>query len=261
MEYQAVKDRIDKFLNRFPFTRKIFYLLLDLFFLRQWYIKRILRDLLEKKKEATFFDAGAGFGQYSFYVLKRSSSSKILAVDYNETVIKNFYNSLNTRFKKRVEIGKADLQCYHPQQQYDIAIAIDILEHIEDDVAVLSNLKKSLTDDGVLILSTPYASTEAEFTAEHYRNGYTVEDLSLKLKKTGFKIMKLEHSYGFWGNISWYLIIKYPLSAIEKVPLLISLLPLYYLICYPLAALLMHLDLHTDNPSGKGLIVTATPLK
>lgn len=228
-------------------------------FLRQWYVKQIMNELISNQSIDSFYDAGAGFGQYSYHFLKQKKDAKVLALDCNDRVIRDFYNSLSAKEKQRVTPVTADLQEYVAAEKHDLAVAIDILEHIEDDVAVLTNLRKSLNNNGTLIISTPYASKEAEFTEEHFRNGYTQKELCSKLDAAGFAVKELKHSYGFWGNISWYLALKFPMILLDKCLCLFFLIPFYYLLTYPFIALLMFFDLTNNNKSGKGLIVVASP--
>jgi hypothetical protein len=50
---------------------------------------------------------------------------------------------------------------------------------------------------------------------------------------------------------------KKPLQLIAISKLMILLLPVYYIFTYPLAWLLMQVDIRMDNKSGNGLIVVA----
>ena len=106
-----------------------------------------------------------------------------------------------------------------------------------------------------MIISTPYASKEAKYTAEHFRNGYTREELERKLKETGWTVKELWFSYGLFGNIAWYLGMRIPLTAFKKG--LMVLLPLYYLLIYPDILFLMVLDYGCRNRRGKGMVVVA----
>lgn len=47
-------------------------------------------------------------------------------------------------FAKRIRLLSGDLLDFHSSDTFDLAIAIDIMEHIEDDVRVMRNLHKSL---------------------------------------------------------------------------------------------------------------------
>ena len=74
--------------ERDPLVRRFFYAILGIMFLREWYVKRALRELLGAKKEPfTMFDAGSGFGQYSYYCAKHFPPATIHAVDVKDEQI------------------------------------------------------------------------------------------------------------------------------------------------------------------------------
>jgi len=88
MQYDPVKRSLGTFFNKTPFTRKIFYKLLDLLLLRTWHVKRELRIFRKNSAEKiNVLDAGAGYGQYSFFMSGLSASWNIRAVDVKKEQI------------------------------------------------------------------------------------------------------------------------------------------------------------------------------
>lgn len=253
MEYEPLKLKINRLLDRLPVLRRLFYLILDAFILRQWYVKRAIRESVKSKKGFHVYDAGTGFGQYSHYILKQFPQARVLSVDINAHLMNAWNKFALKKWSRRVKIERADLQTYVPESKQDLILAIDILEHIEDDLAVLQNFRKCLNVQGVLIISTPYATKEAGFTAEHFRDGYTEEDLRDKLNKSGFQADEIRYSYGFWGNLAWYLTTRIPLAG-RRCFWFIVLSPIYFLISYPLALMMMLIDYHSNNRRGRGMI-------
>ncbi len=254
MEYEPIKKRVNDLLIKIPVLRKLFFLLLDALILRQWYVKRAIRLCLTDAKPFRFYDAGAGFCQNSHYLLNHHPEAEILAVDLDPEKLAAFRQHAGREKRKRLKTETADLQKYIPAEEQDLIIAIDILEHIEDDLAVMKNFHKAAKPEGRLIISTPYQTKEAEFAAEHYRSGYTEEELQRKLNEAGWVSERRWYSYGFWGNIAWYISIKIPLSLIRFRPALL-LLPFYYPITYPLVFLMMAADYYCWNRKGKGMVI------
>src|SRR5690606_24005800 len=85
--YDPVKDRFARFIKHSRPLRSIFYSLLDLFFLRSWHVRAVVRGLkpvLGDKKPLKILDAGNGFGQYDRFLLKTYPNAEILAVDVKE---------------------------------------------------------------------------------------------------------------------------------------------------------------------------------
>ena len=250
MQYEPIKDKLHSVISLFPALRSGFFLFLDILLLRQRYVKREIREF--GQEDMAFYDAGAGFCQYSDFVLKRYPKARVFAVDLKTRYLRSYAFSQKARFCYQ----GADLVKFSPRGEYDLAIAIDILEHIEDDIGAMRNLYRALKTGGNLIVSTPSDFDEAaRFTAEHVRPGYCKADLEVRLKSVGFSIQKSIYSYGKWGALSWRLIIRYPLALQAKSRFFLLLMPLWYLSLYPLAAVMMHWDMKMHNAEGNGIIL------
>ncbi len=259
MEYDPLKDRAACLIKIFPSARELFYRALDMLLLRQRYVKRSLNRYFPNSSELRYYDAGAGFCQYSWYVLKNFPHAKVFASDLKREYLEDFAHFAKSKFPGRFSWQAADLQTFQPQIRYNLVTAIDILEHIPDDLAVLDNFYNSMAGNGILIISTPSDTDEAaKFTAEHVRPGYNKAELEEKLRASGFEILESLYSYGTWGSLSWRLLMKYPLSLIGKSKLFMAVLPLWYLLLFPIAELLMRLDLNNSNKKGTGIIIVAT---
>ncbi len=256
MQYDPLKDKAASLIRIFPRARILFYRALDLVLLRQRYVKRCLAKYLRGIEKPRHYDAGAGFCQYSWHVLKQYPDSRVFATDLKKEYLQDFAAFAGTHFPGRFSWQTADLQTFVPQNDYDVVTAIDILEHIEDDIAVLQNFHLSLAENGILVISTPSDTDEAaRFTSEHVRPGYDKGELEDKLRSCGFDILESLFSYGTFGSLAWRLIIRTPLSLLAKSKLYIALLPLYYLLLYPIAELLMRRDMRIKNKTGTGIII------
>ncbi len=261
MKYDIVKDKIAFFIALIPALRKVFYKMLTCLILRQQYVFRLIGDLFPNKNEKLkMYDAGGGYLQYTDYVLSNYSKSNVFAVDIKDNYIEEYYSYIRGSEKEsRFNHHCADLQDFTPNQDFDLIIAIDILEHIENDKAVLKNFFKVLNPEGKLIISTPSTFDEAAaFTEEHVRPGYDLADLLEKLETSGFTIDKAKYTYGKYGAYYWKLAMKTPLLMLQKSNAFFLVLPLYYLITFPIFHILMKIDQKVNNPIGNGLLVVAS---
>ncbi len=258
MLYDKIKDKFAGLIDKVPFIRRLFYLLLDMLLLRQRYVKREIKKHFPKDKPIRFYDAGAGFGQYSYFILKHFKKAKVHAVDLKTDYMDSFARYASKHGWQDFTAQQADLTAYIPKDKFNLILAIDILEHIENDEQVLRNFRQVLTEDGKLIISSPSTFDEsAKFTEEHVRPGYSKEEIISKLEKAGFKIVSFKYSYGKLGHLAWLLTMKYPMSMLGISKLFFLLLPFYYLLFYPLSALFMLLDVKVKNKTGTGIIVVA----
>jgi SAM-dependent methyltransferase len=85
--------------------------------------------------------------------------------------------------------------CPLPDVCLDGLVALNVLEHIEDDQAALSHIYRSLKPGGVAVLEVP-AGPELfdpyDKALMHHRR-YALEELTAKAKATGFSIISASH--------------------------------------------------------------------
>ena len=86
MQYDPVKRQLGSVFKRSPFLRRLFYRLLDLLLLRAWHVHRELRAWARGvgDKALHLYDAGAGYGQYSYWLSGRLPKARITAIDVKE---------------------------------------------------------------------------------------------------------------------------------------------------------------------------------
>ena len=266
MEYDPIKDKFGGFFNKSPFSRKLFYNLLDLLLLRTWHVHKDLRKWMQVHPDkADILDAGCGFGQYSYYLAKQNKDYKITAVDVKEDYLADCQQFFSRIGLNNVTFKVEDLVKYQNKEAYDLIISVDVMEHILEDVTVFENFYASLKPGGMLIINTPsdqggsdvHGDGETSFIGEHVRDGYNKEDITAKLQQAGFTKIKPRYTYGGPGKISWRLSMKYPMLMLNKSMAFAIILPFYYAIAYPISYVLNHLDVAGDHKTGTGLTVNA----
>jgi len=266
MKYDPIKKVLGDIVRENVLLRKLFYKLLGMMFLREWHVKRELRVLLAGTAPKRIYDAGCGFGQYSYYCASRFPGSTIYAVDVKDEQIEDCTKFFRNAGLTNASFSVEDLTQISHENQFDLAISVDVMEHIPDDVGVFRNLYRSLRPGGKLLVNTPsdlggsdaHGPEDESFIEEHARNGYGVEEIRTKLQSVGFSVDRIRFAYGPWGSIAWRLGIKYPMLLLNVSKAFFLVLPLYYLITLPFTLLLMYLDYAGVNKTGTGLVVVAS---
>ncbi|MDX9940583.1 MAG: class I SAM-dependent methyltransferase [Bacteroidales bacterium] len=270
MNYDPIKKTLGRLFNHSPFSRKVFYHLLDILLLRTWHVHKALRHFSRNKPAAgiSVLDAGSGFGQYTYYLARKHPEWIILALDVKTEEIEAcnvFFNQAglsNTRFK----VG--DLTEFTQEKAFDLILSVDVMEHIKDDKQVFRNFYKSLKDGGMLLISTPsdqggsdvHDPEQESFIGEHVRDGYGKQEIEEKLKHAGFGKIITQYTYGAPGKISWRLSMKYPILILGVSKWFLPLLPFYYLLVMPFSLLLNAMDVRQTHKTGTGLMVKAFKL-
>ncbi len=263
MKYDPVKNVFASVIKVIPFLRVLFYKLLDLFFLRSWYVRRELKKLRSEfgNKEICILDAGTGFGQYTYFMAKNMQPCNISAIDIKKDWIEDCHNFFNQQKISNVEFSVEDLTELDYSEKFDIILCVDVMEHIPDDKIVFQNFYRALKPNGYLIINTPsvyggsdvHDEDEESFIGEHARVGYSKEELETKLHPIGFKTHQSKYTYGFWGDKAWRVGIKYPMLLLNFSKFFFLLLPFYFLITFPLTFIMMFIDFSTENKIGSGI--------
>ena len=267
MNYDPIKDRLGAIFNRRPVLQRLFYWMLGVFFLRTWYVKREVKRLMRDLGPAPrMLDAGTGFGQYTWWFIKRWPSARVLAVDVKDDYLKALGGFLKSQgVDKQAHLEVADLTQRSFQPAFDLILSVDVMEHIEDDRAVFRNFHKSLRDGGYVLVNTPSDQggsdvghdTDESFIGEHVRDGYNVKELEDKLRDAGLTPVRSIFTYGPLGSLAWKILIKWPMLLLNRSFALIVLLPFYYAVMLLPGLFLNWMDLISPNTTGTGLVVVA----
>lgn len=266
--YDPVKDRFANIIRRFRFLRTIFYKLLDLFFLRSWYVRAVMRRFgssLDREGEWRLLDAGSGFGQYDRFILKEFENVTVKSIDVKADYLEDSRRYFAKEIAEgRIEFQQEDLLTISYDRDFNFAICIDVLEHIEDDVMVMKNIRSSLKQEGYFLMHSPSIFSEEDadedetFVDEHARVGYSKRDIRQKLKTAGFHPLHVAYTYGDKGHLAWQILIKYPMLWLTRIKLwALPFMAVYYLLTLPMGLALMWLDLNEPNERGTGIYALA----
>jgi 2-polyprenyl-3-methyl-5-hydroxy-6-metoxy-1,4-benzoquinol methylase len=266
MQYDPIKKIFGTIIRSNPRLRILFYKLLGIAFLREWYVKSELRRQLSQRKEPFIvYDAGSGFGQYSYFIAKTFPLAAVYGIDLKEEQITDcniFFHSIGLQ---RCSFAVEDLIQIQHKDKFDAILSVDVMEHIPDDITVFRNFYRALKKNGQLFINTPsnlggsdvHSENDHSFVEEHARNGYGKEEIRSKLENAGFQVEKIRYTYGRWGTIAWRLGIKYPLLLLNVSRIFFTVLPFYYLATLPFIIPMMWIDFISNNKAGTGLNVLA----
>ncbi len=183
-------------------------------------------------------DAGCGSGVFTFELSKRHPDARVIGVDSDHDQI-----ARNAEIATRAQLSncrflEGDVTKLGFEDEFDLVVSVDNLEHVEDDVQAMRTLLRALRPGGRLVVHVPgyerrwiLFGRRVNFDVPgHVRPGYKAAHLVGKLTDAGFLVRTHQYTYGaletFTNNIS-YLITgadqrrKLPYAAV--FPLLLAL--------------------------------------
>ena len=158
--------------------------------------------------EGNILEIGSGIGTYSEKIINDFKDNKIILSDIDS----NFVKVLKERFtsKHNLIISKIDLTKLSDLEQIKSKIntvfALNVLEHIEDDVSALNNVYSKLEHGGKFVILVPahkFLFNTIDKAVGHYRR-YTKKDIVQKVSETKFKIKKMFY-FNFVSMLAWYI--------------------------------------------------------
>jgi SAM-dependent methyltransferase len=80
-------------------------------------------------------------------------------------------------------------------ESFDLVTALDVLEHIDDDLSALKELRRTMKTDGTLFVTVPaYGFLWSEHDeALHHRRRYAASELRNKLTRCGFRVQRISY--------------------------------------------------------------------
>jgi SAM-dependent methyltransferase len=170
-----------------------------------WYVgrRRLVFDwlsrVLPEYARARVLDIGCGTG-FNLQELRALGVTGAVGLDLADKALA-FCRGRGLRTLVRGDAARPPFR----EASFDVVLALDLIEHVEDDRAALDGLRRILRPGGRLILFTPAFSflwSAQDRVSHHYRR-YTAADLGGKLSASGYAIEKLSYANTILFPIVW----------------------------------------------------------
>ena len=119
--------------------------------------KRLVSQILEEHggERASILDAGCGPGLFCYAMAREFPTCRVLGIDNMEDLV-----NTNNEISKRAGLGNCrfemqDILGLSQEDEYDLVVCIDNLEHIEDDTQALEKLYRCLKRRGLALIHVP----------------------------------------------------------------------------------------------------------
>ena len=147
-------------------------------------------------------EIGCGAGTFTKHLA--ALSDRVTAIDIDETFVELARETMVAHANVTIEVADAAAPTW--SEQFETAVALEVIEHIEDDHAVLENLYRALVPEGRLVLKVPAGPTlfgNIDRAVGHYRR-YGRADLVAALEGAGFVDVDVWY-FNAVGIIGWWL--------------------------------------------------------
>jgi SAM-dependent methyltransferase len=165
------------------------------YLLRLNLLSPIFRDILSGDK-GTLLEVGTGAGDVAAFIGDECPAWQISIVESSDQAMEPL--RLRFRGSDNVTLFHQRLDEMNSTVSFDVMLAFEVLEHIEDDELVLADMHKRLSSRGHLVISVPAYMSKwqtQDLVSGHVRR-YEENELRSKLHTAGFDVLEFV-DYGF----------------------------------------------------------------
>lgn len=151
-------------------------------------ILNIIDNTRQPNRDISSLDIGCGAGLMLGALAERGHTS---GMDMSDDAI-GFSREI---FDGTVKKGSLPDDVPYAVDSFTLITALDVIEHVEDDIGALKALHSRLVNDGVAVITVPAYMFlwSAHDELNHHKRRYTAKELALKLEAAGFSIEKLSY--------------------------------------------------------------------
>lgn len=227
--------------------------------IRTAHILRVVEKLPLPPK-ARVLDAGCGHAYAAFWLARRHTDWEIWGIDIDTEIIERNQRAAYVLGLGNLHFRIGDVARLKASTPFDLIFSIDVLEHLEGDIEVLSIWREAITETGWLVLHLPlrhqmqrriFRVFEQHIIMEHVRDEYTAEEIVAKLAQANFVVHSITYGFSFWGELAFELN-----NLCWQRPWLRTLLAL---LSFPLAIPMGYVDSCSSSDWGNSFIIQARP--
>jgi 2-polyprenyl-3-methyl-5-hydroxy-6-metoxy-1,4-benzoquinol methylase len=167
-------------------------------------------DTIRPYCKGNVIEIGSGIGNISKYFLEDGWNITLSDIrdNYCARLSQNFGNYANLKGIYNLDIVARDFDEKYQNlfNRFDTLFALNVIEHIEDDVLFVHNCKKLLKDDGHIVILAPAYQllyNKLDIELDHFRR-YNRASLSEVLRMNSFKIIDSFY-FNLGGIPGWFL--------------------------------------------------------
>ena len=163
-------------------------------YFERWEFKETLKFFYNKKVKILEIGCGEGY----FLNLAKKKGFDVFGIDFNKKAIKVAKEKFGV--EKVYPYTLEEFMEKFPNEKFDIVCFFHLLEHLEDPLNFMKNIKKILKEDGYIVFSLPnpkrfslyFNLREGWDFPPHHLTRWNEKSLNKLLNITGFELIKKE---------------------------------------------------------------------
>jgi SAM-dependent methyltransferase len=149
-------------------------------------------------------EVGGGDGRIGFEVVDHGHRGAVHITDFAPSLVSEAEQIRSRGGYDNVSVSERDLRQLGAETAFDRVLAIDVLEHIDDDQLAVKEIASAMAPGARVVLSVPTPRYPTVFERNfhehlgHVRNGYWHEDLERLFQDAGLQPVSHRYYTGAW---------------------------------------------------------------
>lgn len=173
------------------------------------HVRRLVFSMLRGIQFSSYLDAGCGAGTLLQEIQKKYPQVDVSGAEFSKRGV-----DIAEQKNPHAKIYQLDLEKEALSQTFDLITCVDVLEHINDDISAINNLRKMAKKYLLLVVPTGPLFEQERIKVGHV-HGYSREEVNGKLEKAGFSVI---HKMA-WGfpiyNLYRRLVMNLPVESVS----------------------------------------------
>lgn len=164
----------------------------EFFWLTILRIHRFFAGLIQKVSGENYLEIGPGHGKYFVEAYNQQRFLQYDAVDISETAIamtQDYIHRYMVRGEAKYRLSCQDATKLSDDMKYDFIVIQEVLEHIEDPLGMLKNIRRMLTPEGRIYALFPINAP----SPAHIFLFRSIEYVKMIVEEAGFEIVQEEY--------------------------------------------------------------------
>jgi SAM-dependent methyltransferase len=228
--------------------------------IRLQHVLRSVQSLPLNGSGIRLLDAGCSRGDLLTFLAERKPDWKFVGLELEGDRIQMAESIRRRANLQNISYLRADI-CQLPfENEFDVAVCSDVMEHIADDRTAIANLTRALKRGGYLVITSPSVPQPKHLPTVkwrerrigfhpseygHVRDGYSIADLQALFKGNGTEPIDIRYTFGRFGTMCFDLFF----SIGDSKPNLFA-----YIMLFPLLKALAYLDLYGQPRQGAAVL-------
>ncbi|MEI9942601.1 MAG: methyltransferase domain-containing protein [Chitinophagaceae bacterium] len=160
--------------------------------------------------QGNILETGSGIGNISRLLLQKFDAVTLsdFSINYCQLLEKEFQNYRNLKGIIHIDLSVIDFEkkYQHLLGKFDTVIALNVIEHINDDNLAIGNCKKLIKENGRVIILVPaflFLHNSLDKELGHYKR-YTKKKLRELLEQEKLKVIHSKY-FNTAGMVGWWL--------------------------------------------------------